>query len=90
MTGYDVSELGVLLVDDCQPMRLLMRGVLRAMGVRRFAEAQDGAEALKRFAEFDPDIVFVDHRMEPMDGVELTARSVPRKRASTPTSPSSW
>lgn len=72
MTDYDVSELGVLLVDDCQPMRLLMRSVLRALGVSRFAEARDGVEALKRFVEFDPDIVFVDHRMEPMGGVELT------------------
>ena len=37
MMDYNVSELGVLLVDDCQPMRMLMRSVLRAMGVRRFA-----------------------------------------------------
>lgn len=74
MINYDVSELGFLLVDDCQPMWLLMKSVFRAMGVRRFAEAQDGAEALKIFREFDPDIVFVDYRMEPMDGVELTRR----------------
>ena len=74
MMDYNVSELGVLLVDDCQPMRMLMRSVLRAMGVRRFAEAEDGTEALKRFVEFDPDIVFVDYRMEPMDGAELTRK----------------
>ena len=74
MIDYDVSALGVLLVDDCEPMRLLMRSVLRAMGVRRFAEAQDGTEALDIFEEFDPDIVFIDHLMEPMDGVELTRR----------------
>ena len=74
MIDYDVSELGVLLVDDCQPMRLLMRSVLRSLGIRRFAEAEDGTEALKKFAEFVPDIVFVDHRMEPMDGAELTRK----------------
>ena len=74
MIDYDVSELGVVLVDDCDPMRMLMRSVLRAMGIRRFAEAQDGAEALKVIEEFNPDLIFVDHRMEPMDGIELTRK----------------
>lgn len=74
MIDYDVSKLSVLIVDDCEPMRMLMRSVLRAMGVRRFAEAEDGTEALKLFEEFDPDIVFIDHFMEPMDGVELTRK----------------
>ena len=74
MIDYDVSSLSVLIVDDCDPMRLLMRSVLRAMGVRRFAEAQDGTDALKKFETFDPDIVFIDHHMGPMDGVDLTRR----------------
>ena len=74
MVDYDVSELSVLIVDDCEPMRMLMRSVLRAMGVRKFAEAEDGTEALAMFNKFDADLVFIDHFMEPMDGVELTRK----------------
>ena len=74
MIDYDVSKLSILIVDDCEPMRTLMKSVLRAMGVRRFAEAEDGTDALKKFETFDPDIVFIDHHMQPMDGVELTRR----------------
>jgi CheY-like chemotaxis protein len=74
MIDYDVSELRILIVDDCEPMRMLMRSVLRAMGVRSCAEAEDGTEALKLFEKFSPDIVFIDHFMEPMDGVELTRK----------------
>lgn len=74
MIKYDVSELSILIVDDCEPMRKLMRSVLRVMGVKRFAEAADGTEALKMIENFDPDIAFIDHFMEPMDGVDLTTK----------------
>ena len=43
LLAYDLTALGLLLVDDNAHMRLLLRQVLRTMGIRKVREAADGA-----------------------------------------------
>jgi two-component system chemotaxis response regulator CheY len=63
--------LKILLVDDNQHMRLLLAEILRALGVRRIYEAQDGAEALGMMREIEMDLVMTDLTMGPLDGIDF-------------------
>jgi CheY-like chemotaxis protein len=68
------EHLRVMLVDDHQPIRSIMSGFLRDLGIRRIAEASNGESALQRLKEFRADVVFTDLKMAPIDGLELTRR----------------
>jgi len=74
MTDYDLSRLRILIVDDYQPMRLILKNVLYALGIKDIAEASDGITALERLLNFRADIVMTDNLMAPMDGIELVRR----------------
>lgn len=66
---YDL--LKILLVDDNQYMRLLLAEILRAIGVTRIYEANDGAEGLTMMRDYPIDVVMTDLSMQPMDGIEF-------------------
>lgn len=72
MLVVDYSALRVLVVDDNQNMRRILRAVLAGLGVRDIQEAADGAEGLERFQAHNPDIVITDWVMPVVDGLELT------------------
>ncbi len=58
----------VLIVDDDETARLLLRELLIADGLT-VIEAVDGAEALQKFREHQPDLVLMDVDMPAMDGL---------------------
>ncbi|SDP80992.1 two component transcriptional regulator, LuxR family [Actinopolyspora xinjiangensis] len=63
----------VVLVDDQELMRVGLRMVLEAQDdVEVVAEADDGAAAVERARELEPDVVLMDVRMPGMDGVRAT------------------
>ena len=72
MTEYSFTPgdtLGrVLIVDDEKLNRDILRDSLMACG-HLVAEAEDGAEAVRVAAEFDPDVVLMDLMMPVMDGI---------------------
>ena len=71
MGGKTTSKVRVLLVDDLQDIRLVMRLLLEADGrAEVVGEASDGAEAVRLAAELRPDAVVLDLRMPGMDGVQ--------------------
>ena len=72
MGDRNIQSLKVLVVDDHPPMRKIVTEILRELGVREFAEADDGRSALVLMEKFEPDIVFIDNKMMPMGGVEFT------------------
>jgi len=74
MENLNLSKLRILLVEDHVPMRQIISGILRELGVSKVDYASDGNEALQKLWEFEPDIVITDALMEGMDGVELTKR----------------
>lgn len=60
----------VLVVDDAAFMRMTLKKMLEAHGHRVVAEAADGIEAVKKYAEARPEVVLLDITMPEMNGVE--------------------
>ncbi|MFS4096127.1 response regulator [Streptomyces sp. AF1A] len=82
MTGEPLISL--LIVDDHPVVRDGLRGMFEAApGFRVLGEAANGAEAVERAAELDPDVVLMDLRMPGGSGVaairELTRRGARAK-----------
>src|SRR5712692_332514 len=63
----------ILVVDDQEPNRLLLRDLLEAQG-HVVTEAADGPEALERVREHPPDVVLLDVNMPGLDGFEVCRR----------------
>lgn len=74
MQNYDLSKLNVLVVDDYRPMRTILIRVLHALGINEIAEAEDGMGAFEQLEDFEADIIVLDNKMEPMNGIELTRK----------------
>ncbi|MEO5337036.1 MAG: response regulator [Magnetospirillum sp. WYHS-4] len=72
-------NLKILIVDDQQSMRGLLRYGLQQLGVRNVVEAKDGGEALQALLANKFDLVISDWNMDGMDGLTLlkTIRSNP-------------
>ncbi|HET6970532.1 MAG TPA: response regulator [Phenylobacterium sp.] len=66
---YDL--LKILLVDDNHYMRVLLSEILRAIGISRIYEANDGAEGLQMMRDHEVDIVMTDLSMQPLDGIDF-------------------
>lgn len=65
------EALRVLVVDDEPDVRLMLRLQLDHYdGINVVGEASDGAQALDRCAELDPDTVVMDLLMPKMSGIE--------------------
>ena len=60
----------VLVVDDNDLMRTLLRGILRAEEFDVAGEARNGAVAVDMCERLKPDIVCLDVMMPEMDGLE--------------------
>lgn len=65
------SSLRVLVVDDQQTMRSLVRGGLQQLGFTDVAEAADGETALKMMITRPVHLVISDYNMPKMDGLQL-------------------
>ena len=69
-----IDRLRVMVVDDHEETRWVIRTVLVAFGVQRICEATGYAEVLKKLHAFQPDLMLVDYQMPDHDGLELTRR----------------
>lgn len=64
------SDLRVLVVDDQESMRGLLRASLKSIEVTHVLEASGGRAALTLLASRRVDLVLLDCEMPEMDGVE--------------------
>ncbi|MGE3303240.1 MAG: response regulator transcription factor, partial [Hyphomonadaceae bacterium] len=64
----------VLLVDDNRQMRVLVRELLRALGMRHCAEAGNAAEGVTMMRTFPADLVITDLAMGDEDGLAFARR----------------
>ena len=59
----------VLIVDDAQFMRMMLKNILTQNGHEVVGEASNGKEGIAKYEELKPDIVTLDITMPEMDGV---------------------
>lgn len=67
----------VLIVDDNDVMRTLLRALLRDEAYQVVGEARNGLQALEQIASLQPDLVCLDVIMPDLDGLE-TLRTIRR------------
>ena len=60
----------ILLVDDAAFMRKMIKDTLTKAGYSDLHEAVDGADAVRKYGELQPDMVIMDITMPNMDGLE--------------------
>lgn len=72
LNGNDLSELVVMIVDDNDHMRRLLRSILEALSVSQVREAANGVMALNDSKLLIPDVIITDMMMEPVNGLEFT------------------
>jgi two-component system chemotaxis response regulator CheY len=70
-TYLPVSAIRVLVVDDDETMRALMRRTLERLGVSQIYAAKDGVEALALAKSQLPDVIIADYDMPVMHGLQL-------------------
>jgi two-component system, chemotaxis family, chemotaxis protein CheY len=66
-----VAGLCILVVDDNQYMRKMVRNLLVNCGVKEIYEAPDGISALDTIRTVGPDVVILDWEMPLLSGAEL-------------------
>ena len=59
----------ILVVDDANFMRMMLKGILSDGGFFNVIEAKNGEEALTQFRVERPHVVFLDVTMPDMDGI---------------------
>ena len=68
---YLIQQLRVLLVEDNQFMRNLVRNMLASIGVKKVYEASDGIAGLEMIRSVTPDVMVLDWEMPLLNGPEL-------------------
>ncbi|MFN2634328.1 MAG: LytR/AlgR family response regulator transcription factor [Thermoanaerobaculia bacterium] len=72
------EDVRVLIVDDEEPARLLLREILGAQpGITIVAEADNGFEAVRAASEHQPDVAFLDIEMPKLNGFEVAELLAP-------------
>src|SRR5271156_6940944 len=66
-----IQSLAVLVVDDNQYMRKMIRNLLVNCGIKDIYEANDGIAALDAIRSIAPDVVILDWEMPLLSGSEL-------------------
>jgi two-component system chemotaxis response regulator CheY len=76
------AALKVLIVDDQQTMRSLVRNGLREIGVTEHREAVDGEDGLRQLLSAPVNLVISDYNMPKLDGLGLlrAIRATPQLR----------
>ena len=65
------ANMKILVVDDFQTMRRIIRNYLRQLGFNNVEEAEDGDVALEKLKETSFDFVITDWNMPKITGIDL-------------------
>ncbi|MCR9257066.1 MAG: response regulator [Alphaproteobacteria bacterium] len=71
MQALDWGKVKVLIIEDEVHTRSIIRQLLGRLMVRRIEEASEGKEGINKAVNFQPDIIFCDIHMEPVDGLKF-------------------
>ena len=59
----------VLIADDAAFMRMMIKNILSQNGHEVVGEAENGTQAVSKYAELKPDVTTMDITMPEMDGI---------------------
>ena len=65
------KKMPILIIDDYNTMRRIVKNLLKQLGFDNTDEAADGTEAFRKMKEKTYGLVVSDWNMEPMSGLEL-------------------
>src|SRR6185312_610091 len=68
----EFQSLRILIVDDNQDMRVLLRRMLASLGVKDVLEATDGRAGIAILSQTGRDVVLSDLDMKPINGIDFT------------------
>ena len=68
----DIQHLKVLIVDDNDDMRTLLRRMLGSIGIKHILDAPDGRAGIEILWETECDVILSDLDMKPMNGIDFT------------------
>ncbi len=71
--GFEAPDAHILVVDDVKLNQIVVKGLLKNSGIN-IDTADSGAETIKKMRMNQYDIVFLDHMMPEMDGMETLTR----------------
>jgi two-component system chemotaxis response regulator CheY len=60
----------ILICDDAAFMRMMIKDILSKNGYNVVGEAENGAIAVEKYSETNPDLVLMDITMPEMDGIQ--------------------
>ncbi len=60
----------ILICDDAAFMRMMIKDILTKNGYNVVGEAENGAKAVEKYKELNPDLVMMDITMPEMDGIQ--------------------
>ncbi len=69
-----LNSVRVLIVDDQDFIRSLLRHILGVLGCTHITDVADGEAAWEVIQDSAPDLLIVDWEMQPMDGIELVKK----------------
>lgn len=81
------KDISVLVVDEGNYPRKLVREMLARAGLRRVTEAPDGAEALAALSDVRPEIVILDWNLPILSGEEFIRLTRAPSTSPSPTIP---
>ena len=64
-------KMGILVVDDLQPIRQALGHILRSFGFKNIAYASNGKQAMGVLEEREINLVLLDWNMPAMTGIEF-------------------
>lgn len=67
----DLSKLTVFVADDMSSMRMMIKAVLRQVGIEAVAEAGDGVKAIEALSARSYDLLICDWDMPKATGLEV-------------------
>ncbi len=69
-----LENVRVLIVDDQDFIRSLLRHILGVLGCTHITESANGETAWEIIKDNPPDLLIADWEMQPMDGIELVKK----------------
>jgi CheY-like chemotaxis protein len=67
-------DLRILVVEDSETTRRIIRAILETREWRICGEAKNGQQAIRQFQKLRPDVVILDLTMPDLSGIEVAAR----------------